>query len=102
MPQHIVKWEGGEESVRYAWRSKVHTLPSKKTLTAAKVIADDYPLIMQFYFDGEWRFTKQVNNRNAFRLPSGFECEELEVRITGTAKINAAYVAETMDELRLT
>lgn len=102
MAQYISKWEGGDELVPYAWRSKIVTLPSKKTLTAGKVIADGYPLILQFYFNGIWRASKLVENRNAFRLPSGFEYEEFEVRITGTAKISAVYVAETMDELRPT
>jgi hypothetical protein len=102
MAQEIVKWEGGAADVPYTWRSKIHVLPSKKTLTAAKVIADAYPVYFEYFADGRLWATRTVQNRNAFRLPSGFECEEVEVRVTGTARINAVYVAETMDELRLT
>ena len=102
MTQSISKWEGGEDDVRFTWKSKVFTLPSRKTITAGKVIADDYPVMFQFYADGALRCVKQVSSRMAFRLPSGYECEEIEVRVTGTAKIYAVYVAESMDELRLT
>lgn len=102
MAQVIAKWEGGAAEVPFAWRSKIYTLPSRKTFTAAKVIADDYPVYFELFTDGRMRHATRVNNRNAFRLPTGYECEEVEIRITGTSKINAAYIAESMDELRLT
>lgn len=102
MAQYVTKWEGGTTDVRYAWRSKVFVLPSKKTLTAAKVIADGYPLVVQFYTDGSLRLTRQVTSRDAFRLPSGFECEEIEARVVGTSRVNKVFLAESMDELRQT
>ena len=102
MSQTITKWEGGAAEVPYTWRSKVFVLPSRKTFAAAKVIADSYPVYFELFTDGRMRYARRVNDRNAFRLPTGYECEEVEVRLTGAAKINAAYIAETMDELRLT
>lgn len=102
MTQTISKWEGSSEDVNYAWRSKIYVLPSRKTFTCAKVIADSYPIVFQMFTDGTLRVTKSIHSRNAFRLPTAYECEEIEVRLIGTAKVNSVYVAETMDELRLT
>lgn len=100
MANQITKWEGGEDDVVYLWKSKVFVLPSRKTFVCGKVIADAYPLRFELYTDGALRCVKMVTSRNAFRLTSGYECEEVEVRLIGTAKVNAVYLAESMDELR--
>ena len=102
MAQVITKWEGGTDEVVFSWKSKLFVLPSRKTFTAAKVIADDYPVYFELFTDGQMRYACRVDSRSAFRLPSGYECEEVEVRITGKSKIQSAFVAESMDELRQT
>ena len=71
-------------------------------MAAAKVIADDYPVTLDFYVDNVKRYTRVVDSEWAFRLPGGFRGEKFEIKIKGTRRVSEAIMATTMAELSVT
>ena len=57
-------------------------------------------LQFQFWANGRLMLTKQVVNTRAFRLPSGYKADNVEIVISGNVKVSAVVLAETMDGLR--
>jgi hypothetical protein len=66
----------------------------------------DIPLLsidslqFQLWADGLLKFTKQVRNSRAFRLPSGYKADNMEFVLSGNVKVNSVVLAETMDGLK--
>jgi hypothetical protein len=50
--------------------------------------------------DGILRFTKQVGNSRAFRLPGGYKADNVEIVLSGNVKVTGVVLAETMDGLK--
>lgn len=57
-------------------------------------------LQFQFWANGRLMLAKQVVNTRAFRLPSGYKADNVEIVISGNVKVSAVVLAETMDGLR--
>jgi hypothetical protein len=68
--------------------------------------AQDIPLLsmdslqFQLWSDGTLKFTKQVRNSRAFRLPGGYKADNVEFVLSGNVKVNSVVLAETMDGLK--
>ncbi|SET25281.1 hypothetical protein SAMN05216412_104171 [Nitrosospira multiformis] len=66
----------------------------------------DIPLLsidslqFQLWSDGMPKFTKQVKNNRAFRLPAGYKADNVEFVLSGNVKVNSLVLAETMDGLK--
>ncbi|SEM75189.1 hypothetical protein SAMN05216404_10155 [Nitrosospira multiformis] len=66
----------------------------------------DIPLLsidslqFQLWSDGVPKFTKQVKNNRAFRLPRGYKADNVEFVLSGNVKVNSLVLAETMDGLK--
>jgi hypothetical protein len=57
-------------------------------------------LQFQLLANGALKFTKQVTNTKAFRLPGGYKSDNLEIVLSGNVKVNGVVLAETMDGLK--
>jgi hypothetical protein len=57
-------------------------------------------LQFQLWADGALKFTKQIRNKSAFRLPSGYKADNVEIVLSGNVKITGVVLAETMDGLK--
>ncbi|SHL43100.1 hypothetical protein SAMN05216428_102385 [Nitrosospira sp. Nsp11] len=57
-------------------------------------------LQFQLWADGVLKFTKQVTNTRAFRLPGGYKADNVEVVLSGNVKVTGVVLAETMDGLK--
>ena len=62
------------------------------------LVADS--LQFQLWADGELKYTKQVINSRAFRLPSGYKSDNVEIVLSGNVKVTGVVLAETMDGLK--
>jgi hypothetical protein len=97
----IVRWNhDATTDLSYTWKSKVFTSPRPVNFSTGQVIADSYPVTIDFYVDGENKNTTTVNNADIFRLPSGFLGRDWEVEISGTSRVEAVYVADSVQSLR--
>ena len=57
-------------------------------------------LQFQLWTDDVLKFTRQIGNSQAFRLPGGYKSDNFEVVLTGNVKITGVVLAETMEGLR--
>lgn len=92
-------WDQSSTKLQYKWKSKPIFAPRAVNMAAAKVIADNYPITVEFYVDNIKRFTKVVGSLAAFRLPGGFRGEEYEVVVQGKNRVSEVIMATTMVEL---
>lgn len=94
----IVKWDAGGNGA-YRWKSKRFTVPAPINFSFGQVMAESYPITMKVYADGVLVRTQSVTDDQAFRLPSGM-ARYWEVELSGSHKIIAAYLANSMEELK--
>ena len=97
----IEKWDQGT-ALEYKWKSKPTFLPHSVNMAAAKIIADGWPVFVEFYVDDVRHYFRWVYSSEAFRLPGGFSGEKFEVRISGTKRVSQVSMATTMRELAAT
>lgn len=57
-------------------------------------------LQFQLYTDGKLKFSRQVANTRAFRLPGGYRSDNVEMTLSGNVKVTGIVLAETMDGLK--
>ncbi|BCT67980.1 hypothetical protein [Nitrosospira sp. NRS527] len=57
-------------------------------------------LQFQLWADGALKFTRQVRNSRAFRLPTGYKSDNVEIVLSGNVKVTGVVLAETMDGLK--
>jgi hypothetical protein len=57
-------------------------------------------LQFQLWADGALKFTGQVRNSRAFRLPAGYKSDNVEIVLSGNVKVTGVVLAETMDGLK--
>ena len=98
----IEKWDQSTTKLEYTWKSKPTYTPRAVNMSCAKVIADEYPISLEFYVDDVRRYTRQVTTSAAFKLPGGFKGEKFEVIVKGTRKVSEIAMATTMRELSQT
>lgn len=99
---NIEQWDQSATPIQYTWKSKPVYTPRAVNMAAAKVIADDYPVTVEFYVDDVKRYTKVVVALDAFRLPGGFKGEKFEVILKATKRVSEVIMATTMGELSVT
>jgi hypothetical protein len=57
-------------------------------------------LQFQLWANDQLKFSKTVTNTKAFRLPSGYKADNVEVVLSGNVKVTGVVLAETMDGLK--
>lgn len=57
-------------------------------------------LQFQLWADDALKFSRQVGNSRAFRLPPGYKADNVEVVLAGNVKVNSVVLAETMVGLK--
>jgi hypothetical protein len=57
-------------------------------------------LQFQLWADGELKLSRSVTNSRAFRLPTGYKADNVEVVLSGNVKVTGVVLAETMDGLK--
>jgi hypothetical protein len=57
-------------------------------------------LQFQLYACNERVFTKALNSERAFKLPAGFKCDTVAVRIAGNVKVRGVVLGSSMADLR--
>jgi hypothetical protein len=97
----IEVWDQGT-ALQYTWKSKPMYTARAVNMAACKVIADDYPVELDFFVDDVWRHTRVVGSLEAFRLPGGFKGEKFEIVAKGTKIVSEIIMATTMTELSIT
>ena len=97
----IETWDQGAE-LNYNWKSSPTYTPHAVNMACAKIIADTYPVTVNFYVDDIRRYSRVVTSLEAFRLPGGFRGEKFEVTILGNNKVSEVAMATTMIELSVT
>jgi len=97
----IESWDQGS-NLEYTWKSKPTYTPYAVNMSSAKVIADAYPVRVEFYVDDTKRYNKLVHNSTAFKLPGGFKGEKFEVRLKSKKRVSQVALATTMRELSAT
>lgn len=96
---HIVRLDGGVGSLTYTWKSPSFTMPWTESFTCAKVVAASYlDLTASFYLDGSLIYSVSVPSPEAFRIPAQ-RASTMEIELTGTDTVVAAYAASTFAEL---
>ena len=98
----IETWDQSPTKLQYTWKSKPTYTPHAVNMAAAKVIADTYPVTVEFFVDDVRRHTRSATSLEAFRLPGGFKGEKFEVVLKGTRKVSEVIMATTMTELSTT
>jgi hypothetical protein len=95
---NLYEWNEGTTNLSMAWRTRPATTPPV-TFTTAMVVAERYPVTFELYVDESLKFTKTVNNRSAFRLPSGYRGRKWQSRISGDSYVYGVFIASSIEEL---
>lgn len=97
----IYQWDGDTASnLTSLWLSGKMVCPYPLNLSAARVVADAYPVTFNLYDDrGNQVTTRTVSSDEVFRLPGGYLTNWFEVEVEGTEIVRTVHVAETVDEL---
>jgi len=98
----IEKWDQSNTKLQYTWKSKPTYTPHAVNMAAAKIIADAYPVEVEFFVDDVRRYTRLVTTLDAFKLPGGFKGEKFEIVLKGTRRVSEVIMATTMRELSVT
>ena len=98
----IEQWDQSTTPLTYTWKTKPTYTPHAVNMSCAKVIADNYPVTIEFYVDDVRRHSRVVGSIDAFRLPGGFKGEKFEVVLKGINRVSEVAMATTMRELAVT
>lgn len=96
----IAKFNAGADK-QYTWRSKKFQFSARPAPGCARVDADTYPVTFNLYADGVLKHTQPVLDERPFRLPSGYRPREVEIELTGTARVRLVAVADRPVELKI-
>ena len=94
-----IKKFGQGADLTYTWRSKDFISTKPTTLTAANVSAKDYPVGFKLYVDDVLKYSKQVNDGNVFRLPSGYLSSRFSIELSSVNDVYYADIASSVPEL---
>ena len=97
----IERWDQGN-TLEYTWKSRPAYMPHAVNMAAGKVIADAFPVTLDFYVDDVKRHTRVVTSSEAFRLPGGFRGEKFEIIAKSKKRVSQISMATTMRELAVT
>lgn len=96
----IVKFESAATYRTYTWRSKVFTVAAHTNFAAGQVIAVEYPVTMRVIADGVQIHSETVANSDPFRLPANSRARNFEIELTGTREVIAAFISNSVAELK--
>ena len=92
-------WDSGA-ALTYRWRSKPFVFNQSMTMTAGRVLAEDYnDITYRLIVDGVQRHEQTVTNNRPFRMPSGYAGRSVQIEVEGTSVIQALEAAPTVSEL---
>jgi hypothetical protein len=94
----LMRWDAGIP-MQATFKSKVFRTPHPTNFSCAQVVADGYPLTVKVYADGVLQHTQTVENRQPFRLPSGFKAEDWQVSVVTNHAVQGLVIANNMSEL---
>lgn len=95
----ITGWDQGTTDYTYTWKSRPEFTPRPVNMSAARVLADTWPVQVSVYADGVLRDRRQVHGETAYRLPGGYRASKYEVVIRSTSQVVEFAMATTMQEL---
>jgi hypothetical protein len=96
----IKKFNAGTDK-SYTWRSKKFQVAQSPAPACVRVDADTYPVTLKLYADGVLKHTETVANERVFRLPKGYRPREIEMELSGTARVRLLAVANKPMELKI-
>ena len=82
------------------WLSKIFVSEKLINMAVAKVVARDYPVTFKLYADNNLKFTKQVQDRRIFSLPSGYKATDFQIELSGKTSFQGYGIAESVAELK--
>lgn len=101
----LYSWDTQAPLLTYTWRSKVFQLPYALSMSAGQVYAVNYngyvgTLTLNLYKNRSTTpfFTKVITDSNEFRMPA-IPCEEVQVELIGSVRVNRVQIAEQIEEL---
>lgn len=76
--------------------------PSPTNFSVGQVFAETYPVTLKIYVDANAtaKQTVTVGNAKPFPLLGGFTGAIWEIELTGTARVNAVFIANHAQELK--
>lgn len=99
---NIEKWDVGS-MLTASFESRTYLLPRPTCFGWAQVTADAYPVTLSIWADDVLRVSGYaVPDKHAFRLPAGFVAEQWRIRLATTAPVQAALLANSIDEINST
>jgi hypothetical protein len=97
----LKKYEGGTTLKQYEWKSKVFRIQRPHNFSYAQVVrADSGVVTFRLYADGDLVHTEIVTDSEPFRLPGGTLGTDYEYELVGDARVDAVYVADSIEEIR--
>lgn len=100
---YVGEWnEKTASPMTYTWRSKQFVTPSPTNFSVGQVFAETYPVTLKIYVDANAtaKQTVTVGNAKPFPLLGGFTGAIWEIELTGTARVNAVFIANHAQELK--
>lgn len=92
-------WDKGMP-LKYRWRSRPFVYTAHVTMTAGRVLADDYSNItFRLIVDGVIRHEQVVADNRPFRMPSGYGGRVVHLEVEGSSVVRQLEAAESVSEL---
>jgi hypothetical protein len=96
----IKKWDAGAEPMMARFKSSEMRPDSPlPAMTAAKVVADDYPVNFSLWVDGVLRWFHVALNALPFRLPSGYRGAVVQLEVETAYPVQKITAAHSIKEL---
>ncbi len=97
----VYQWNASEKS-RYFWKSKRHDFVRPGRIKVAEVLAEDYPVTLTVYRDGQSQARVSIGSKEPVRVPNPALGRTYELSVESDKEVYDITVATTMDELRQT
>jgi hypothetical protein len=91
------KWDSGTR-LPYTWKSKKFSFPEPKSFSCYRVQAEEYPVAIKIYRDGEEKVSETINDDRLKRLPSGLGTD-WEIQLSGDTEVFNVQLAQSPTEL---
>jgi hypothetical protein len=96
----ISEWDAAATQLTATWKSGRVVCPHPMNPSAARVLAEEYPVTFILYNDqGDLVTTRTVTTPEVFRLPGGYLTDWFEVEVQTDTEVTSIQIAETVGEL---
>lgn len=95
----INEFDSSATSRLATYRSSKVVVPNQIPFACAKIDADDYPVTLKVFGDGELLRTESVASAKAIRLPTNSRYRLAEFEITTSHAVHSVQLAHSMSEL---